>query len=57
MASRRDQDENRGREIFVLTREAVARRASGGFRDGRRERVTMRRSQENLSACRDPCRV
>ena len=48
---------NKGRGISVLTREAVAHRVSGDFRDGRREQVTRRRSLEDQNACRDPSRV
>ena len=53
MAKRRDRDrKQQGHDIFELTEEAVARRASGNTKDARRERVAKRTITGEPEACK-----
>ena len=53
LTKRRDRDRyQQGRDIFVLTEEATARRASGDSKDARRERVAKRTITGEPEACK-----
>ena len=54
LASRRDRDRDlQGRDIFVLTEEAAARRASGDYKDVRREQVAKKMITGEPGACNE----
>ena len=56
LASRRDRDrDQQGREIFVLTEEAAALRASSDSKNARRERVAKRTITGEPEVCKGPC--
>ena len=58
LASRRDRDrDQQGWDIFVLTEEAAAQRASSDSKYAWRERVAKRTITEEPEACKGPCKV